>query len=99
MPDTTYNLNGGFKPTLKRFAESIMGVPATAQGGRHVINVEAHITIVSAPGTTRERLDATMLVVRGAADVLARARQMGLETHEDAFALGGMWMRMREETA
>ena len=28
-----------------------------------------------------------MLVVRGAADVLARALQMGLETHEDAFAL------------
>ena len=87
MPDTTYNLNGGFKPTLKRFAKSIMGVPATAQGGRDVINVEAHSTIVSAPGTTRERLDATMLVVRGATDVLARARQMGLE-HSRSAACG-----------
>ena len=58
-----------------------MGVPATAQGGRYVINVEAQtITFVSAPGWTRERLDAMMLVVQGAADILARARQMGLET-------------------
>ena len=79
---------------------AIMGVPATAQGGRHVINVDAQtITIVSAPGVARERLDTMMLVVRGAADILARARQMGLETHEDAFALCGMWMRLREETA
>lgn len=31
--------------------------------------------------------------------VLARARQTGLETLEGAFALGGMWMRLREETA
>jgi hypothetical protein len=77
MPDTTYNLNGGFKPILKRFAQSIMGVPATAQGGRHVINVEAH-------STTRERPDATMLVVHGAAGVLARARQMGLEHSRSA---------------
>jgi len=36
--------------------------------------------------------------VRGAADILAQARQMGLETDEDAFALCGMWMRVREET-
>ena len=77
-----------------------MGVPATEQGGRHVIDVEAQtITIVSAPGVTRERLDAMKLVVRGAADILARARQMGLETREDAFALCGMWMRLREEAA
>jgi len=54
--------------------------------------------IVSAPGVTRERLDAMVLVVRGAADILAQARQMGLETDEDAFALCGMWMRVREET-
>jgi hypothetical protein len=46
---------------------------------------------------TRERLDAMVLVVRGAADIVARARQMGLESHEDAFALCGMWMKVREE--
>jgi len=78
---------------------SIMGVPVTAQDGRHVINVgDQTITIISAPGVTRERLDAMVLVVCGAADILAQARQMGLETHEDAFALCGMWMRVREET-
>ena len=79
---------------------TIMGLPATAQGGRHVIEVEAQtITIVDAPGVTRERLDAMMLVVRDAVGILARARQMGLETREDAFALCGMWMRLREEAA
>jgi hypothetical protein len=46
---------------------------------------------------TRERLDAMVLVVRGAANILVRARQMGLETREDAFALCGIWMRPREE--
>jgi hypothetical protein len=79
---------------------AIMGVPAAAQGGRHVIAVEAQtITIVSAPGVMRERLDAMLLVVRGAVGILARARQMGLETSEDAFALCGVWMRLREEAA
>jgi hypothetical protein len=79
---------------------AIMAVPATAQDGRHIISVDQQtITIVSAPGATRERLDALTLVVRGAADILARARQMGLETREDAFALCGMWMRLREEAA
>ncbi|HET6928348.1 MAG TPA: VOC family protein [Hyphomicrobiaceae bacterium] len=77
---------------------SIMGVPVTRQDGWHVINVgEQTITIISAPGSPRERLDAMVLVVRGATDILARARQMGLETHEDAFTLCGMWMRVREE--
>jgi hypothetical protein len=75
-----------------------MGVPVTTQDGRNVINVgEQTITIISTPGLTRERLDAMVLVVRGAADILARARQMGLETREDAFTLCGMWMRVREE--
>jgi len=79
---------------------AIMDVPATAQGGRHIINVDKQtVTIVSAPGATRERLDAMTLVVRGAADILARARQMGLETREDSFALCGVWVRLREETA
>jgi len=41
---------------------SIMGVPVTAQDRRHVINVgDQTITIVSAPGVTRERLDAMVL--------------------------------------
>jgi Glyoxalase-like domain len=79
---------------------AIMDVSATAEGGRHVINVDKQtITIVGAPAATRERLDAMTLVVRGAADILARARQMGLETREDALALCGMWVRLREETA
>lgn len=73
-------------------------MPVTAQDGRHVINVgEQTITIISAPGLTRERLDAMVLVVCGAADFLSRARQMSLETHENAFTLCGMWMRVREE--
>lgn len=79
---------------------AIMGVPVTSQGGRHTINVDTQaITIHGAPGAARERLDAMVLVVRGAAGILARARQMGLETSEDAFALCGMWMRLREESA
>jgi catechol 2,3-dioxygenase-like lactoylglutathione lyase family enzyme len=101
--DVTRNLEG--VEVLSRDASglaahwsSIMGVPVSAQDGRHVINVgEQTITIVSAPGVTRERLDAMVLVVRGAADIVARARQMGLESHEDAFALCGMWMKVREE--
>jgi hypothetical protein len=58
---------------------------------------EPTITITGALGLTRERLDAMVLVVRGAANILVRARQMGLETREDAFALCGIWMRPREE--
>jgi hypothetical protein len=44
-------------------------------------------------------VDAMELVVRGAAGMLARARQMGLATRDDAFALCGVWMRLREERA
>jgi Glyoxalase-like domain len=78
---------------------AIMDAPVTAQGGRHVIKIDGQtITILSAPGIARERLDAVALVVRGAVDILARARQMGLETREDAFALCGVWMRLREDT-
>src|SRR5262245_61400663 len=88
-------------PTARRCAahwSSTMGAPGTAQDGRHASNVgEQTITIVSTPGLTRERLDAMVLVVRGATDIVARARQMGLETHENALALCGMWMRVREE--
>jgi hypothetical protein len=79
---------------------AIMGVPATSQGGRHTINVDRQtITILGGLEGARERLDSMTLVVRGAAGILARARQMGLETTKDAFALCGMWMRLREETA
>jgi hypothetical protein len=76
---------------------AIMDVPATAQDGRHILTVDRQtIAIVGASGIARERLDAMQLVVRGAAGMLARARQMGLETREDAFALCGVWMRLRE---
>jgi hypothetical protein len=44
-----------------------MGVSATAQNGWHVIKLgEPTITIIGAPGLTRERLDAMVLIVRGA---------------------------------
>jgi hypothetical protein len=77
-----------------------MDVPATAVDGRHIIRVDRQtIAFLGAPGLARERLDAVELVVRGAANMLARARQMGLETREDAFALCGVWMRLREERA
>jgi hypothetical protein len=83
----------GITPTRRRSWAS-----ATAQNGRHVIKFgEPTITITCALGLTRERLDAMVLVVRGAANILVRARQMGLETREDAFALCGIWMRRREE--
>jgi hypothetical protein len=79
---------------------AIMDVPAAAEDGRHLITVDQQsIAILGAPGIARERLDAMELVVRGATGMLARARQMGLETREDAFALCGVWMRLREEPA
>jgi catechol 2,3-dioxygenase-like lactoylglutathione lyase family enzyme len=79
---------------------AIMDVPVSSQGRRHIINVDKQtITILGAPGATRERLDAMTFVVRGAVHILARARQMGLDTREDAFALCGVWMRLREEAA
>ena len=77
---------------------AIMDVPATAVDGRHIIRVDRQtIAFLGSPGIARERLDALELVVRGAAGMLARARQMGLETREDAFALCGVWMRVTEE--
>jgi Glyoxalase-like domain len=77
---------------------AIMDVPAVAQGCCHNLEVdEQTISILPAPAGARERLDALLLAVRGAARVLARARQMGLETRDDAFALCGMWMKLREE--
>jgi hypothetical protein len=79
---------------------AIMGMPATAQGGRHIFKIaQQTITIVGVSGATRERLDTMSLIVRGAVGILARARQMGLETCKDAFVLCGMWIRLREETA
>jgi hypothetical protein len=79
---------------------AIIGLPASAADSRHVFRVDRQtITIFAAPGTARERLDAVALVVRGARAILARARQMGLETREDAFALCGVWMRLREDGA
>jgi len=38
-----------------------------------------------------------VLTVRGAADILGRARQMGLETRPDGFALCGVWMKLLEQ--
>jgi hypothetical protein len=76
---------------------AIIGLPVSVAGGRHVIEVDRQrITILAAPGAARERFDALALVVRDAHAILARARQMGLETREDAFALCGVWMRLRE---
>jgi catechol 2,3-dioxygenase-like lactoylglutathione lyase family enzyme len=79
---------------------AIIDLPASAVGSRHVFTLDRQrITILAAPGAARERLDALALVVRGARSILARARQMGLETREDAFALCGVWMRLREDGA
>jgi len=47
----------------------------------------------------RERLDAMLLTVRGAVGILGRARQMGLETRADGFALCGVWMKLAEKGA
>jgi hypothetical protein len=79
---------------------AIMDVPATEQDGRHILEVDRQtIAILGAPGRPRERLDAVALAVRGASGILSRARQMGLETRADAFALCGVWMRLREAAA
>ena len=79
---------------------AIIDLPASAVGSHHVFTLDRQrITIIAAPGAARERLDALALVVRGARSILARARQMGLETREDAFALCGVWMRLREDGA
>jgi hypothetical protein len=83
---------------LAKHWSQILDVAFATQDHRRIFTVdEQTITILSAPGIPRERLDAMTLAVRGAAGILARARQMGLETHEDAFALGGMWMKLRED--
>jgi len=85
---------------LARHWSAIAGVPSRVEGGRHIIPVDAQaIAIVAAPGVARERLDALVLAVRGAAAILARARQMGLETREDAFLLCGVWMKLEEDAA
>ncbi|MGM0584931.1 MAG: VOC family protein [Pseudomonadota bacterium] len=76
---------------------AVMDLPVEARGGAHVMRAEPHeIAVREAPGLERERLDALRLSVRGAAGVLDRARQTGLEVREDAFRLCGMWMRLRE---
>lgn len=74
-------------------------VASTYQGFLAMCSDRQTITIVGGSDAARERLDAMTLVVRGAAGILARARQMGLETTKDAFALCGMWIRLWEETA
>jgi hypothetical protein len=76
---------------------AIMAVPAAVRDDCQVITVGGEdITMRGAP-VSRERLDALILRVRGAAGILAKARQFGLETREDAFALCGVWMKLREE--
>jgi hypothetical protein len=103
--DVTRDLEGvevlsGDPAGLAQRWSAIIDLPASAAGGRHVFRVDRQtITIFAAPDAARERLDALALVVRGARAILARARQMGLETREDAFALCGVWMRLREEGA
>ena len=93
-------MSSGDPAGLAAHWSAIRGVPAIPQDGCHGINVdEQTITIVGAPDKSRERLETINLAVRGSAGILARARQMGLETREDAFALCGMWMKLREETA
>jgi hypothetical protein len=79
---------------------AIMDVPVAEQGGGHVLAMDGQtITILGTEGLVRERLDAMVLLVRGAAAILGRARQMGLETRDDAFALCGMWMKLKDEAA
>ena len=51
------------------------------------------------PAVARERLDAVVLTVRGAVDILGRARQLGLETRPDGFALCGVWVKLLEKGA
>jgi hypothetical protein len=75
----------------------ILDVPAAPHAGCHVIAVAGQtIRIRNAPDAGREWLDALVLRVRGAAGIIARARQMGLATCADGFALCGVWMRLCE---
>jgi hypothetical protein len=103
--DVTYRLDGvevlSHDPAgLAAHWSAIMDVPVEEQAGRYVFTIDKQtITILDAPGTARERLDAMVFAVRNASGILDRARQMGLETREDAFALCGMWMKLREEPA
>ena len=76
----------------------ILGVPALQSGGRHVIQVDAQsIAICGVPAVTRERFEAMVLTVRGADGILRWARQMGLETRSDGFALCGVWVKLLEQ--
>ena len=85
---------------LARHWSAIAGLPTRVEGGRHIISMDGQtIAFAAAPGAARERLDALVLKVRGAAGILARARQMGLETREDAFLLCGVWMKLEEDAA
>lgn len=75
----------------------IMDVPYETRDGRHVFSIdEQDMIIAGAPGIERERLDAMVFTVTGAADILTRARYLGLETQPDAFMLCGVWFRLRE---
>jgi hypothetical protein len=83
---------------LARHWSSILGVPATGEGGRHGIRVDVQdIAIVAARRDPRERLDTLVLAVSGAAGILGRARQLGLATRAHAFALCGVWMKLEED--
>jgi len=83
---------------LARHWSAIAGLPTRVEAGRHIIAMDGQtIAIAAAPGAVRERLDALVLRVRGAAGILARARQMGLRTREDAFLLCGVWMKLAED--
>ena len=76
---------------------AILDVPAGVHPEGHLIDVGGQkITIRQAPDARREWLEAVALRVRGATGILARARQMGLATRADAFALCGVWMRLEE---
>jgi hypothetical protein len=76
----------------------ILELPAEVRTQCHVIAVAGQtITIRPCPGAGREWLDAVVLSVHGAAAIIARARQMGLATSADAFALCGVWMRLVEQ--
>jgi hypothetical protein len=78
----------------------ILDVPAQTHAGGQAIAVAGQtITIRNAPDARREWLDAIVLRVHGAAGIIARARQMGLATCDDAFALCGVWIRLREHGA
>jgi hypothetical protein len=85
---------------MRRFLRlhRILGVPAMGEDGRHALRVDAQdIAIVAAGHDPDERLDTLVLAVRGAAGILARARQLGLVTRAGAFALCGVWMKLEED--